>query len=54
MLSRVRKNHYKRNFIITGKNIMGVCVVEKDGITHLKPLYAPMTSPFQQNAKKDA
>lgn len=38
MLSGVRKNHYKRNFIITEKDIMGVCLTEKDGITHLKPL----------------
>lgn len=54
MLSGVRKNHYKRNSIITEKDIGGVCMMEKDGITHLKPLNAPVTLPFQQNAKRDA
>lgn len=38
MFSRVRKNHYERNFIIAEKNIMGLYMMEKDGIAHLKPL----------------
>lgn len=34
---------------------MGLYMMEKDGIAHLKPLFnAPVTLPFQQNAKKDA
>lgn len=54
MLSRVRKNHYERNFIITEKNVRGVYMTERNGITHLKPLNALVTLAFQQNAKKDA
>lgn len=54
MLSRVRKNHYEGNFNIAEKNVRGVCMAEKDGITYLKPLNALVTLPFQQNARKDA